>query len=321
MFLNVLGLVSIDTLGFYNNKHYVGGGGLATAWASALWGIDSYLYSIDSNTICQRIIDENSKYNRNFAHLPINTSIDTVKFIIEKDELSDGYNYRIIGYKNYDKRIIRFLSLDNSEKYIKLSVSNYELLNSAKRCFSINPQGDFDLMKFCNIVNKTRFIFLNINELLHSSKMNLLEVLKYIENNKHSFVITLGKDGSICYYHDNDEWWFFPSINSDKYMSSLGCGDAFAGGFLSAFIKGLPIKLCLARGTISAYCALYSPNNIINNWISKKSLAELNRMRYPDFCFSNASDLYSFILKKSNRLDLPISLDNIIGNWEYGDIE
>lgn len=41
--INVLGLISIDTLQFENYTSYLGGGAFATAWIASLWSVQAKL--------------------------------------------------------------------------------------------------------------------------------------------------------------------------------------------------------------------------------------------------------------------------------------
>ena len=57
-------------------------------------------------------------------------------------------------------------------------------------------------------------------------------------------VITKGSDGAVA-YHKKEKY-------SDKYVTkaidSVGAGDAFNAGFLSAYVHKLPIEVCLSYG-------------------------------------------------------------------------
>ena len=311
--LDILGLVSIDTLDFLDGKSYVGGGGLATAWISALWDVDTTLYSINSSVRCNRIIDGNlSKQQCGFHHVPLGVADKTTCFNILQDNRTSDYIYRITHLNGALGELVSFFAQSKHEQYIKLPASNFFQLKSRCGHFSVNPQGSFNLIEFCNAINTSGFVFLNKKELLDSSNVSLLGAFKYIENMYQSFVITLGEEGSICYYSIDKTWWYCPSIFSDDYISTLGCGDSFAGGFLAAYIKQKPINECLAQGTISAYYTMQSPSNMITRCFDDKSLNHIVELSKYTTSFLSAKDLHEYI--NSSRylhINLDLSFDQL----------
>lgn len=309
--LDILGLVSIDTLEFFDRKSYVGGGGLATAWIASLWNVDTTLYSINSNKICNKIIESNVSTKQSyFRHVPLGSSTKTTHFNIFQGDSKDDYTYKITQLNSAFDELTSFLSKSEHEQYIKLPALNFYQLQNGNRSFSANPQGNFNLIEYCDTINTSGFIFLNKKELLNCSKMSLLCALEYIESVCQSFVITLGKDGSICYDSVEKMWWHCPSIFTNSYLSTLGCGDSFAGGFLAAYIKKLPISQCLAQGTISASCTMQSPSNMIVQWFDDTSLQHIVELyKYIEF-FTSAIELHKYISDRKNScINLSLSLD------------
>lgn len=232
-------------------------------------------------------------------------------------DLSDGMSiyelkkYKITHLSSSLNELLVFFSKSRFEQYIKLPASNFYSLKNYKGNFSLNPQGKFDLQDYYNKLNTSGFIFLNKKELLNCSKMSILPTLKYIEVHNQSFVITFGKKGSICYYNTAQLWWYCPSIFSDNFLSTLGCGDAFAGGFLSAYVQKLTIPQCLVYGTISAYCTMQSQSNMITRWFDKTSLQYVTEILY-DYIksFTSASELYKHMTNEENLfINLRLSLD------------
>lgn len=318
--LDILGLVSIDTLDFLDGKRYVGGGGLATAWISSMWNIDTTLYSINSNTTCNQIIESNLLQKpSHFRHIPLGTADRTTCFNIFQDTKRNEYTYTITQLNSVSDELLLFLARSKHEQYIKLPASNFIQLQNYTGHFSVNPQGKFNLIDYCNILNTSGFIFLNKNELLDCSEMSLLCALEYIESNHQSFVVTLGKKGAICYHSVSKTWWYCPSIFVDKYLSTLGCGDSFAGGFLAAYIKKMSIDQCLVQGTISAYCAMQSPNNMITHWIDDTALQNINEMHKYIKTFTSAVALHKYISDGQDLcIHLSLALDSTLNFcWVY----
>lgn len=64
----------------------------------------------------------------------------------------------------------------------------------------------------------------------------------------NTIAIKLGTEGSIgcC---SNEKIMVKPFLNSEV-VDAIGAGDSFNAGFLSAYLKGLPLKDCLERGNI-----------------------------------------------------------------------
>ncbi len=304
---DVLGLVSIDTLGFLDGKRYVGGGGLATAWISALWNTDTTLYSINSDVRCNRIIDSNLlKQQCEFRHIPLGMADKTTCFNIFLENKTGDFKYIASHLTGAVDELISFFAQSNHEQYIKLPASNFYQIKRCHRNFSVNHQGSFNLIDFCNTIYTSGFVFLNKKELIDSGNVSLLSALKNIDNMCQSFVITLGQKGSICYYSLDKTWWYCPSIFSDEYISTLGYGDSFAGGFLSAYIKQKPINECLAQGTVSAYYTMQSPSNMITRCFDDKSLNHVVELSKYTISFISAKDLYEYI---NGRQNLHVMLD------------
>lgn len=321
MQLSVLGLVSIDTLNFEGGQSYVGGGGLATAWVASLWGVNTTLYSINSNSLCNKIIERNLLISaRTLTHKDCFNAHETTRFSISQGRQENEFSYNISNLYNSSDELIAFLRIDSNRKYIKLPASNFYLLDNVNRDFSVNPQGHFDLKEFCSFVQPKGFVFLNRQELLDSTHVDFFEALKYLENVSQSFVVTLGKDGAICYHCTERKWWYCPSIYTNNIKSTLGCGDAFAGGFLSAYTQGFSIQQCLAQGVFSAYCATQSASNMITKWFNDTSPNWIRQFyRYMNY-FDDIDHLFEFLLVKHHLL--PVSFDVVFDNsvnycWIY----
>jgi fructokinase len=63
-------------------------------------------------------------------------------------------------------------------------------------------------------------------------------------------VITCGEDGS--YVFSDTEVWQIPAVRVDKVIDVTGAGDAYAGGFLYGYSKGLDLPVCGQMGAEAA---------------------------------------------------------------------
>lgn len=320
MSLDVLGLVSIDTLDFLNGKSYVGGGGLSTAWISSLWNVNTTFYSINCNALANKIIANNiSKKRLYLQHVALGSEYNTTHFRIYQDKNEEEYTYEITCLNSSLEELILFLNKSEHEQYIKLPASNFYQIKDCTGRFSVNPQGKFNLMEYCNRVKTSGFIFLNKKELLDCSEISFFEALEYIEKICRPFVITLGKGGAICYNSEDRLWWYCPSIMCNDYITTLGCGDSFAGGFLAAYNQKLSIAQCMAQGTLSAYCTMQAPSNMVTQWFEDMSLHHFVKLYEHIRLFESAVDLCEF-LNTTQDLSVKISLqfDQTFNfNWLY----
>lgn len=97
-----------------------------------------------------------------------------------------------------------------------------------------------------------RFLFCNDYEFGLISKKtgwDLNEILKHVE----VLVVTRGRDGANL-YSDGQEV-FIPTVPEEEIVDPTGVGDAFRGGFLMGYARGLDWKLCGEIGSLAAvYC-------------------------------------------------------------------
>ncbi len=97
-----------------------------------------------------------------------------------------------------------------------------------------------------------RFLFCNDYEFgLISNKtgLSLDQMLGHVE----ILVITRGKDGADLY--SGSDSVHIPTVPEDEIVDPTGVGDAFRGGFLAGYSRGLDWKLCGEIGSLAAvYC-------------------------------------------------------------------
>lgn len=82
------------------------------------------------------------------------------------------------------------------------------------------------------------------------TQMSLEDILEKVE----FLVITRGKDGAVVYKGKDGEF-NIPVIPPSKIADPTGVGDAFRGGFLTAYINGMDMETCGRYGALAAtYC-------------------------------------------------------------------
>lgn len=73
----------------------------------------------------------------------------------------------------------------------------------------------------------------------------VLAAKKYLELGAKCVIIKLGADGA--YYDNGTESGFVEGFKIDKIIDTVGAGDGFAAGFISATKEGLPLKEAVRR--------------------------------------------------------------------------
>ncbi|MEM6687914.1 MAG: carbohydrate kinase family protein [Planctomycetota bacterium] len=63
-------------------------------------------------------------------------------------------------------------------------------------------------------------------------------------------VVTVGDKG--CWYRESNLWKHHPAVLSEKTIDTTGCGDAFHGGFLHAWVSGESLSACIETATLAA---------------------------------------------------------------------
>lgn len=102
-------------------------------------------------------------------------------------------------------------------------------------------------------INGALALFVNDYEfalIQKTTQMSLEDILDKVE----FLVITRGKDGAIV-YTGKDGVFNIPVIPPSKIADPTGVGDAFRGGFITAYINGMDLETCGRYGVLAAtYC-------------------------------------------------------------------
>ncbi|MEM4496506.1 MAG: PfkB family carbohydrate kinase [Archaeoglobaceae archaeon] len=107
------------------------------------------------------------------------------------------------------------------------------------------------------ILSKEEFKMLGVD------KKDILDLVNYL-------IITEGSKGSMCFTKEGE---FFAEAYKTKAIDTTGAGDAFAAGFLYAFMNSLPIEICLKLGN---FCGAYKVARVgARNFPEKKVVDEV----------------------------------------------
>jgi len=122
------------------------------------------------------------------------------------------------------------------------------------------------------------FLFCNDYEFGLISKKTGWSLDQILEHVK-ILVITRGKDGADLY--NDGQSVHIPTVPEDKIVDPTGVGDAFRGGFLAGYSRGLDWKLCGEIGSLAAvYCL--EQNGTQSHAYSRKDFVERFRKHFDD---------------------------------------
>jgi adenosine kinase len=122
------------------------------------------------------------------------------------------------------------------------------------------------------------FLFVNDYELGLISKKTGLEVGSMLEH-VDILVVTRGAQGAVV-YADGD-MVHVPAVPERRIVDPTGVGDAFRGGFLSAYARGWDWQLCGQVGSLAAvYCL--EENGPQNHAYTRGEFVKRFRQNYDD---------------------------------------
>ncbi|MFN2174340.1 MAG: carbohydrate kinase family protein [Anaerolineales bacterium] len=106
----------------------------------------------------------------------------------------------------------------------------------------------------CSGISAAHALFVNEYEYELIRKMTKLEKEAILECDPVSFiVVTRGKMGSTVYSRTGEI--SIPVVQPERISDPTGVGDAFRGGFLAGYSRGLGLEICAQMGALAAsYC-------------------------------------------------------------------
>ena len=119
--------------------------------------------------------------------------------------------------------------------------------------------GESDLKVFFDLSNK--YNHPNLKEVLSNIDCGLMsfendiekgrEFLRYaISMGVKLMIVTFGTNGSMAY--DGNKFYRADIVKADKIVNTVGAGDSYFAGFISALIDGKPIDECMYSGAAQA---------------------------------------------------------------------
>lgn len=171
---------------------------------------------------------------RTFRKLP-GASSRLNKSCLDRINWDEIRHLHIDGYSLFKKNLLQ-LALNKAKKHsvtTSLDLGSFLIVKEKHQFISQIIQSGID------------FLFCNKRE---------MDALRNLESEMESIscpviVNTLGPDGAVCITKDGR--WECKASDAEV-VDTTGAGDFFAGGFLNAYFKGLPIETCLQEG---AHCA------------------------------------------------------------------
>ncbi|MBO8183099.1 MAG: carbohydrate kinase family protein [Archaeoglobus sp.] len=104
------------------------------------------------------------------------------------------------------------------------------------------PYTSLGMNTFAKILDYCDIVFMSKDE-----AKNL--PVRELQSRVRLLVITLGKDGSMAFVGEEE---FFAQAFEVEVIDTTGAGDAFAAGFIYAYLRGLDIETCLKAGNFVA---------------------------------------------------------------------
>lgn len=180
------------------------------------------------------------------------------------------------SYESVSTRLIYLTSLGFEWKNAYLKTLEFVKKTATPLVFNPGtPQLNCGVDSIRNILSITDILFVNREEgeILASTKEKNIEnlMLKIKQLGPKTIVITDGENGSYVMDYKNE--FFSQPIVPTSIVEKTGTGDAYASGFLAAFLSNLPIQTAMKWGTLNASGTM-SAIGAQNGLLSKKTMQE-----------------------------------------------
>ncbi len=212
----------------------------------------------------------------------------------DKDEVAHYKQYKLnVGVFLRPKDIPRYylqadafhlapMAASKQRKFINYIRENTDAIISLNTHVGFLPKYKKELIEIIPLVD---IFTLNEEEAMKLTNTKRLEyAIKILKKIKHNLIIvTLGVIGSVVIDKDVT---FFPSVYQPKTVDLTGCGDAFAGAFVSSYIK---TKDALKSANIANSVA----GIVASDWNFKgiKNLKFANLEKFHEYIFSRQRKL------------------------------
>jgi sugar/nucleoside kinase (ribokinase family) len=182
------------------------------------------------------------------------------------------------NFENLSTKSIYLTSLSLEWKPVYQKTLEFVSKNNTILAFnpgSLQLKEGFEAIK--DVLEKSTIVFVNREEALRilqikDKLININDLLQKLQKlGPEIAVITDGKSGS--YAIDKDRNIYSQDAYSAEIVEKTGAGDAYASGFLSAFLLSLPIQTAMKWGTINAVSTM-TKIGAQNGLLSRKEMED-----------------------------------------------
>ena len=256
MRVGVIGFCEYDTLKYMGNSRFIGSGALSTAIHIALYGVYVSFFTYCGLDFPKSMIYAKLKPVRQyFSFNDIPRECTAVQVTIKKE--NHDHTWSIVNpgaWNNVKLSDFEDIAEKCNTVYIKLpyhiasDLSTYIAKDDALN-IAINPQGVYFFKHLKGLA--ADLLFFSEREICSAAKKTLSGVLQILPTLEKDVVITIGNRGAVLYNRSDSAYYYVPPFDVDV-VDTLGCGDAFAGGFIASQMKGEKTKDQLAAGILCA---------------------------------------------------------------------
>ena len=250
----------------YPDKKYIGGAPFNFAAHLARLGANSYLLSaVGDDILSKETLDEVKKLNVIADYISVVKEKATGKCLVTLDErsvpsynlLSDvAWDYISLNEKTQHFDALYFGTLALRSKHNLKTLNDLLKKESFKEIFvDVNIRPPFYSDEIINYAFKNASILKISDEELEVTLKavkidyfcDLESVSKKITSkfpNIKLLIITRGVEGAVAFDTAKQKFYTAPSVKT-QVVSTVGAGDSFSAAFLSKYLKGENIEICL----------------------------------------------------------------------------
>ncbi len=252
----VVGFCEYDTLEYMGNSRFIGGGAFSTAIHIALCGVHVSFFTYCGLDFPKKIVHARLKsIEQYFSFNDIPRKCTAVQITIKKEVQDHSWlianpgawnNVKLSDFDDIPRKCNAvYMKLPY---YIAAALSEY-LIKDSLLNIAINPQGDYLFEQLKGLA--ADLLFFSEREICNVAKRTLSTVLQILPTLEKDVVVTVGNRGAVLYSRLDSLYYYVPPFDV-HVVDTLGCGDAFVGGFISSRMKGGSVKDQLATGILCA---------------------------------------------------------------------
>ncbi len=182
--------------------------------------------------------------------LPGSTSLQQIRIQPSGEKHFVHYDEGVLGHFEFDAEQARLIKTAD----VVVAPVYQQILGLFDRLMTVGPTGTL-CVDFADFLEHPDFDLLDryiehIDIAFFGLDMNENAIIEQLASRARArdklFVITLGSDGSRVF--QGSRQFEHPAIPVDRVVDTTGAGDAYAAGFLSAYLHGASIDLSMQRG-------------------------------------------------------------------------